>query len=160
MMMNTYEKFEEVLNNNDIASIRSFLDNCILWDGLYKEEIEKYVEELSDKKINGEPIFQADDGMDLSKFKINQDDLDKLSTESMFNFSEKKYRHRLKIANELSKISEKELERKDKVQNKIEVTNEYSNKSKVEIDEKKKIALALGLLMGVGAIVAIMLMKK
>lgn len=156
MMKNGIEKFKEVKNTRDVLTIRAFLDNCILWDGLYKQEIEKYVEELKDIKINGEPIFQEDDGMDLSKFRFSEEDLARLSTESMFNFSLEKYNKRLEIASELSKIKEKELSKEYKTQERII----YGNESEGSDSVKKSKNVSISILIGAGALIATLLLLK
>lgn len=156
-MINTKEKFKEAIASENIIKIRVFLDNCILWDALNKEEIEDYVEILSSKSINGKPVFEKDNNIELSQFKDTQEDLDKLYAELMLNYSKEKYLHRLKIANKLSKINDNNTNISIQKKSSNAIVN--TNKSVSVTSLKKKLALAT-LVMGVGAIVVYLMIKK
>lgn len=156
-MINTVEKFNEAIASESIIKIRVFLDNCILWDALNKKEIEDYVEALSNKFINGKPVFEKDNNIDLSKFKYTQEDLDNLYAESMLNYSKEKYLYRLKIANRLSKLNNNNTN--ISIVNKSSNIDAKNNKRELLTNQKKKLALAT-LMIGVGAIAVYIMIKK
>ena len=156
-MINTVEKFNEAIASESIIKIRVFLDNCILWDALNKKEIEYYVEALSNKFINGKPVFEKDNNIDLSKFKYTQEDLDNLYAESMLNYSKEKYLYRLKIANRLSKLNNNNTN--ISIVNKSSNIDAKNNKRELLTNQKKKLALAT-LMIGVGAIAVYIMIKK
>lgn len=156
-MINTVEKFNEAIASKSIIKIRVFLDNCILWDALNKKEIEDYVEALSNKFINGKPVFEKDNNIDLSKFKYTQEDLDNLYAESMLNYSKEKYLYRLKIANRLSKLNNNNTN--ISIVNKSSNIDAKNNKRELLTNQKKKLALAT-LMIGVGAIAVYIMIKK
>ncbi|MGL6107311.1 hypothetical protein [Romboutsia sp.] len=160
-MINTKEKFNEAIASESIIKIRVFLDNCILWDTLNKKEIKEYVEILSSKSINGKPVFEKDNNIDLEQFKDTQEDLDNLYAESMLNYSKEKYLHRLKIADRLSNHNNKNtnISTENKSHNTATKTIAKTDTKGSVSNSKKKLALA-ALVVGVGAVVIYLVIKK